>query len=121
MDGLNVKQATFAKEYMVDLNGKQAAIRAGYAQGCAEVTAAKLLRHAKVKAAIDKLMDKRSSDTGITAEYVLRGIKELADCADKQNDKLKALELLGKHLKLFTEKVEHTGEGGGPVRIVWDE
>lgn len=28
----------------------------------------------------------------------------------KQYDKLRALELLGKHLKLFTEKVEHSGK-----------
>lgn len=30
-------------------------------------------------------------------------------------DKVKALELLGKHLKLFTEKHEHTGADGGPL------
>lgn len=31
--------------------------------------------------------------------------------------KVSALELLGKHLKLFTEKVEHTGKDGGPLKI----
>lgn len=29
----------------------------------------------------------------------------------------RALELLGKHLALFTEKHEHTGAGGGPIAI----
>jgi phage terminase small subunit len=35
----------------------------------------------------------------------------------KQWDKNSALEKLGKHLKLFTEKVEHTGAEGGPIEI----
>lgn len=34
----------------------------------------------------------------------------------KTNDKLKALELLGKHLGMFREKVELTGKDGGPIQ-----
>lgn len=33
----------------------------------------------------------------------------------RQHDKTKALELLGKHLKLFTEKHEHSGPDGKPI------
>lgn len=33
-------------------------------------------------------------------------------------DKVKALELLGKHLKLWTEKLEHAGPDGGPLQVV---
>lgn len=36
---LGSKQARFVEEYLVDLNGKQAAIRAGYSPRSAEVTA----------------------------------------------------------------------------------
>lgn len=36
----------------------------------------------------------------------------------KTHDKVKALELLGKHVGMFKEKVEATGPGGGPVRLV---
>lgn len=35
----------------------------------------------------------------------------------KQHDKVKALELLGKYQKMFTEKVEHTGKDGKPIDI----
>jgi len=33
-------------------------------------------------------------------------------------DKLKALELLGRYHKLFAERHEHSGPGGGPIRTV---
>lgn len=52
---------------------------------------------------------KRSAIAGI--EQTQSGIKI------KQHDKVKALELLGKHLGLFVEKVELTGKDGGPVEI----
>ena len=43
-------------EYLKDLNGKQAAIRAGYARASAEVEASRLLRDAKVAEAIEELL-----------------------------------------------------------------
>lgn len=36
----------------------------------------------------------------------------------KTHDKVKALELLGKHVGMFKEKVEATGPDGGPMRLV---
>lgn len=36
----------------------------------------------------------------------------------KLHDKKGALELLGKHLKLFTDKVEQSGPAGGPVQFI---
>jgi len=45
--------------------------------------------------------------SGISATYVLEGIRAIADDANaKHTDRLRAYELLGKHLKLWTEKVE---------------
>ncbi|WP_157445362.1 terminase small subunit [Deinococcus actinosclerus] len=46
-----------------------------------------------------------------SVEYTQHGLKF------KRQDPIKALELIGKHHKLFTEKVEHSGEGGGPVQV----
>jgi len=34
----------------------------------------------------------------------------------KTNDKLRSLEMLGKHLVLFTDKHEHSGPEGGPIQ-----
>lgn len=36
----------------------------------------------------------------------------------KKHDKVKALELLGRHLGIFTDKFEHGGAGGGPLTVV---
>lgn len=36
----------------------------------------------------------------------------------KAADKKASLELLGKHLKLFTDKIEHTGADGGPIETI---
>jgi len=75
---LTPKQARFVDEYLVDLNGKQAAIRAGYASGSAEVTASKLLRNAKVKALVQVELEERQERTMITQDRVLEELQRLA-------------------------------------------
>lgn len=67
--GLNPKRAAFVAEYPKDKNGKQAAIRAGYSPRSAEVTASRLLRDAKVKAAIEAELNKLCG-TAMTAAHV---------------------------------------------------
>jgi len=101
---------------MINLNATDSYKKAGYSvksDNAAGVEGFKLLRIPKIKAEIDLRLAKRSQDNGITAEYVLQGIKAIADRQGiRENDTLKAYELLGKHLKLFTEKqeIEHSGE-----------
>lgn len=58
----------------------------------------------------------------VTVEDFLEGrgedAREVRRVKFKLADKKSSLELLGKHLKLFTEKIEHAGAGGGPIEIV---
>jgi phage terminase small subunit len=162
---LNDMQKKFALEYIVDLNGKQAAIRAGYSEKTAQEQASRLLSNVKVQNEIQKQMDKRSARTEITADKVLNKLYDIANSDIKdflqwktektvvdrdedgtpitdyhtfitlndmdkvdgrlitkmkmgrngiefeRQDPLKALELLGKHLKLFTDKVEMDAKG----------
>ncbi len=75
---LTARQSRFVDEYLVDLNAKQAAIRAGYAERSAEVTASRLLSNAKVAAAIQERMSARSERTKITADMVLDRWWEIA-------------------------------------------
>ena len=68
---LNPRQLIFIEEYLIDLNGKEAAIRAGYTPDAAVVRAAKLLRRPEVRRAVAAAMAARAVRTGITAERVI--------------------------------------------------
>lgn len=110
----------FAKEYLVDLNGAQAARRAGYSPRAAKQKANVLLKDPRVIELVSRGMAERAERTEINADLVLKGIQRIALMAESSQEwpaALKALELLGKHLKLFTDKVEHGAIGGGPITM----
>ena len=113
MAELTPKQEMFCKEYIIDLNGTQAAIRAGYSEKTANEQAAQLLARLSIQEYVQSLMDKRSKKVEITADNVLQDILDTRKTAteqDKLNERIKCNELLGKHLKLFTDKIEYNGE-----------
>lgn len=74
-NGLTARQAAFVREYLVDLNGTQAAIRAGYAAGSAHVQAHGLLRDHKIAAAIDRAM---SENPGVTRARIVEELAKIA-------------------------------------------
>jgi len=81
---LTPKQQLFVEEYLKDLNGAQAAIRAGYSPNRAEQTASRLLTKGKVKSAVQKAKAERSERTKVDADYVLKRLHEIdtLDVAD---------------------------------------
>lgn len=119
---LTNKQMMFCREYLKDLNATQAAIRAGYSEKTANEQSSRLLAKVNIQEYIQKLMDKRSQKVEITAENVLNSILRTRDICEQYllidgefgleinstalNGLAKNNELLGKHLKLFTDKVE---------------
>lgn len=168
-----LREERFAHEYVIDLNGEQAAIRAGLAPKSARVEASKLLTKPNVQTLIAELTKAKAVDLGLTAEKVLRelmlmGFSNMQDYVAVQKDgfayvdlskltreqaaaiqeittdsyiaesededgeeegrivtkvkfkladKRGSLELLGKYLKLFLDRTEVTGPGGGPIPI----
>ena len=145
-NGLTPKQAAFVKEYLIDKNATQAAIRAGYSAKTADRIGPELLGKTCVEAAVNRNLIKQQERTEVTADRVLRELAAIAfadtrklyredgsikspgelddrtasalagidteerDGEDgyraytrkvKQWDKVKALELLGKHLGLY--------------------
>lgn len=72
------KQERFVEEYLIDLNGAQAAIRAGFSPKTAAEQACRMLKRGQVKDAIDRAMAERSKRTGITQDRVLRELARLA-------------------------------------------
>ncbi|WP_437609657.1 terminase small subunit [Erwinia sp. V71] len=154
MAKLTDKQELFAREFIVDLNATQAAIRAGYSEKTAQEQSSRLLSNVMVQSRISELKADRNERVGIDAAYVLRRLVEIdqmdvldillangelkpikdwpkvwrttlsgmdvteiaGDAAGllkkvKWPDKVKNLELLGKHVDVqaFKEKTEISG------------
>lgn len=78
MSKLNDKQMRFAKEYVLDLNTTQAAIRAGYSPRTSTVQGTRLLSNANVQKEIAKQMRFRANRTDIKADNVLKEIAKIA-------------------------------------------
>jgi phage terminase small subunit len=121
---LREKQLRFIEEYCIDLNATQAAIRSGYSKHTATVIGLENLSKPMIKQAIEERLKEKSKQNDINAQLVLNGIKDIAFKPDaKDNDRLRALELLGKYLKLFTDKseIETKVITNEPIRIVFDD
>lgn len=162
---LTAKQEQFCNEYLIDLNGTQAAIRAGYAKKYADIQAVQLLKNTKVSACIQELQQKRQKRTDITADRVIKELARIAffdirnifddngnlksphdleddtacaiasiksrvekqgqdkeDWAEikeyKSNDKLRALEMLAKHLGILEKQAPQQDETEQPTQII---
>lgn len=75
---LSPRHETFCREYLVDLNASQAAIRAGYSKAAAGALGYDLLQIPKVAARVKQLMDERAARVQITQDRVLRELARLA-------------------------------------------
>lgn len=160
---LTDKQEMFCREYLLDLNATQAAIRAGYSEKTARFIGTENLSKPNIADRVSNLKAERIKDTKIDASYVLKRLVEIdqMDVADILNedgsvksisewpkvwrqyisgidladmfeghgedrkmvgilkkikwpDKVKNLELLGKHVEVqaFKDKVEHSNPDG---------
>ena len=137
---LTDKQQRFVDEYLIDLNATQAAIRAGYSEKTAQQMGSENLSKPVIQEAIAIAQDKRAERTEISQDYVIKTIVETIErCSqakqvyDKSGELvmtetpdgslapayrydagsvLKGAELLGRHLVMFKDKVEHTGKDG---------
>ena len=103
------KHERFIEEYLIDFNGAAAARRAGYEPKSASTTACRLLKEPEIKRILQEKMAVRAEKMQLRQDTVLQELKNVAfaDGSDasgavvKMASKLKALELLGKHLGLF--------------------
>ena len=118
---LTPKQRLFVAEYLVDLNTTQAAIRAGYAPKAAGATGHNLLKKTEIQVAISEAVAEREKRTGITADWVLNSLRKVAErCMDDEHfdssGANRSLELLGKHLKIFSDKLDLNVSGSITVK-----
>lgn len=116
---LSPRQKAFAYEYVVDFNSTAAAVRAGYATANAAQQGYLLLRHKGVRRLIDHLSaSKEAKMVSINPDYVVQQITAVIHKEGvRDGDKLRALELLARHLGMFIERTEISGKDGEAIRI----
>ena len=136
---LTEKQEKFCLKYFETGNGLRSVLDAGYDQTdhAAGVTANRLLKNPLVQARLGQLRQKQEARTEISVDYVINNLKEVVErCMQRApvmvqkgqqmvqatdadgnhiwrfdaNGANGALQMLGKHLKMFTEKHEHSGK-----------
>lgn len=131
MTALKDKQEAFCREYLIDLNATQAAIRAGYSEKTARAIGSENLIKPDIQARLQELMSERNKRTDVDADWVLLKAKESFEFNAQQvfdnegNPKMvnaaaagKFLELCGKHtsVKAF-EKEQVATENDKPITI----
>ena len=138
---LTEKKKLFADHYLVNLNATEAAKLAGYSEKTAYSQGHRLLKDVEVHAYIEERQKERAEKLELDADWVLEKLKTVVDMSmqakpvekwDYNEKKLvetgeyqydstganRALELIGKHLGMFKDKIEHSGNVG--VQIVDD-
>ena len=105
------KQELFILEYQKDRNATQAAIRAGYSEKTAYSIGQRLLKNVEVQEALEADITARAERLTFTADDVIRDLITIKDrCMNNSpfdaRGALKALELIGKNLGMFTNKIQ---------------
>lgn len=116
---MNDKQKQFCEEYIIDLNGTQAAIRAGYSKKTARAIANELLTKLDIQEYIQKIKNKRSERVKYSQDELMRDILEVKNrclqanpVLDKEGNEIgvwkfdsnganKALDMLAKHVGFY--------------------
>ncbi|MEG3112125.1 terminase small subunit [Pantoea sp. T14] len=143
---LTDKQEMFCREYLIDLNATQAAIRAGYSDGSARNQAHRLMTNDDILQRIAELNHDRLKRTNIDADYVLRQAVKLHErcmqkvepITDRRGEEITdeqgrtifgfdakgavaSLKLIGDHITVQDFKqqrsTEITGADGAPVKV----
>jgi len=98
---LNHRQTAFVQAYLKSGNATKSAIQAGYSPKTAYSNGQRLLKNDEVARVLQQYHQEAMIESKITVEDVLRRINYLADNAKEDYAKLKALEMLCKHLGIF--------------------
>jgi len=112
---LTVKQEAFVAWYCssaVNMNGTEAARRAGYkgTDNTLASVAVENLRKPAIREKVDATIAEAAEGASITVEKVLKNLEitraKAFECG-KYSVAVRCLELQGKYLKMFTDRIEH--------------
>lgn len=128
MPKLTDKQKRFCDEYLIDLNATQAAIRSGYSKKTAQQMGSENLLKPVIQAYIEQKQKKIAEKNNISVEWVITRLVENCDRSmqavavlDHEGNETgeyryeanaanRSLELIGKHLGMFGDKLQLNGD-----------
>ena len=96
------RRQRFVAEYLLDLNATQAAIRAGYSPHTARQQGSRLLTDVDVPRAIAQGQRELAERTQANETFIVTELVEIATNGEKTSDRIRALELLGKRIGMWT-------------------
>ena len=102
------KRQIFAKEYLVDHNATQAAVRSGYSVRTAKQQGSRLLTKVDVQSELATLEAAQQEADQVDRSFVIAGLRELALNAKTESNRVRSYELLGKFLRMFVDQTETT-------------
>ena len=115
MDELTPRQHSFAQAYAACGNASEAARKSGYSLKTAASQGARLLKNVHVSARITQLQGAAAERAEIEIDDVidmlLQSYKD-AKAAGQHGPAVRAIELLGKTLRMFTDKISFSEEQG---------
>lgn len=134
---LTPKEKKFCQEYVRTGNASEAVRLAGYSEKNVRQRGSKMLSKDYIQAYINELMEELKKETIADADEVMQLLTSIArgetkeenvvvdkagnvsivETRVKEKERVKALELLGKRYKLYTDKVEASVEG--QVQVVF--
>ena len=129
---LTPKQERFVQEYLLDLNGSAAAVRAGYSEKSAKQIAGENLTKPYLASRIKARQAELAAVAELSQEWVLSNLKNIVAKSSQAVEVEKwdpvqkkmvmtgeyiydsrgantALQLIGKHLGMFTERIDLNG------------
>lgn len=113
----------FCQEYIANpkLRISEAGLAAGYAK---RQNAWDVFKRQDVQERIEYLKLERMADLRLDQHYVIKNLQTIAEQAIEEAEypaANKALELLGKHLNMFTDKVQHEHSGKLDIKQLADD
>ena len=110
---LSEKQKKFCREYLKHFNASTAAISAGYSRKTARQSGYQLLTNIYIQTYLANLINKQAEKAELSVEWIIKELKQLYErCQSSLSSPgaiagaTKQLELLGKHLAMFTDKIK---------------
>jgi len=103
---MNERQSIFVSEYLKTGNASESAIRAGYSKKTAYSIGQRLLKNVEIQKEIDRHRDKISQKAELTVSEIVKEIRSLALDAESESNRLKAYDMLMKHLGGYVNELK---------------